>query len=481
MNFSDEPYSVPSGTPHAVGTFIQSSLYAAWDDKRAAQEFSHMKAIGMDYMIMGDCVTFHKETGSPYYEILYPSAIEEAKDYFHPGYSDQVDFILKYCQKYGMKCFLGIGNQVDKNLWYFYNAGQREAHLKFCDFSCKVAADLYRLYKNRYPETFCGFYYVPEMWNNKAYDNEDTRSEIAAFVCEGFNKILDTLNSLDPNMPLLFSPYAAVRSWNGGIDGTMKFYTEFFSKTNFRGIDVFCPQDSVGAGGQYMELLDEWTKGYKDAISASGSKIHFWSNCEDFITPQDTVDAEWMTADVKRFIQQMSIVGSYVEKIVTFAYPHYYSPREALPGFDQAYVQYLKTGETDKTAPTAPHKVSATKKGDSVTLKWTLAADEYGIAKYNIYKLNPDTSTFELCGRNVAKRGNGGVAPKRRFTDKTNPSAFYAIEAMDCAGNYSKKLIVKADGGSLVNLRTKGGESGIFAIVDDLAAYAKQLNVKRQK
>lgn len=468
--------SIPENRPHFIGTFIQPWLYASWSDERADQEFTNMKDIGIEYIIMGDTVT----KNSSQYDVTYPTTVEAAKKYFKG--SDMVDMILRYCKKYGMKCYLGMGNDTD---WSFIYAGHRDAFMNFCRFSASVATDLYTQYKTKYPDTFYGFYFTPELCNCSSFNNDADRSDCVSFLSDGFNLILDTINKLDPAMPLLYSPYVNVVAGNATFENTMAFYTEFYKKTNFREIDILCPQDSIGAGGQKLDQLDKWTKGYKDALAASGKKTKLWSNCEDFVQPKNVKD-DWTSADVKRFIQQMQITSKYCEAIVTFAYPHYWSPINTDSGFNRAYIQYLKTGETDNVAPTTPLKVRFDKEtvnNTFATIRWTPATDDYDIARYNLYQYDSSSVKFKEIGSNVILRRDGGdevPALSTEFEVKyINQTAIFALEAMDCAGNLSQKVVFEVDlskDNNGVDLSADGGASGITAVVDDLDHYAQDIH-----
>lgn len=476
---SADTVTIPSGRPHFIGTFVQPWLYASWNDERANQEFTHMKEIGIQYIIMGDPISRSQieSTGKYKYSVTYPTTIDDAKKYYHGN--DMVDMILKYGKKYGIKIYLGIGNDED---WSFYNPGHHDDYINFCNFSSEVAKDLYNQYKNKYPDTFYGFYYVPELWNNKGYDQDSTRNDCVSFISEGFNNIIDTLNKLDPKMPLLYSPFENING-NASLENTMKFYTEFYKKTNFRDIDILCPQDSIGAGGNDLEHLEAWTKGYKDAITNSGKHCKFWSNCEDFVQPKNTSD-DWTSATAKRFIQQLQITGKYAENIVTFAYPHYWSPYNTISGFDRAYIKYLETGETDNVAPTAPSKIKYTVSDKkNVTLEWKPATDEYDIAQYIIYRYSPYTNKFIKLGQNVILRREGGASVPELNTsyddeDTYNINNIYAIEAIDCAGNVSSKIVVKVDlkkTDNGVDLSSETGSTGIDITTNDLDKCAADI------
>lgn len=468
---------IPANRPHITGTFIQAWLYSGWSDQRLDEEFANMKDIGIQYIIMGDTLNATKTTSGDYHVTYtsYPSTVLDGANVYSG--KDLLDELLYYCQKYGMKCYLGMGNDTD---WSFIYAGHRDQFIKFAQLSCAVATDIYNQYKAKYPDSFYGFYFTPELCNCASFNKEADRNDCVSFLSDGFNMILDTINKLDPTMPLFYSPYANTASYNATLQNTQTFYTEFYKKTNFRSIDILAPQDSVGAGGVALDLLDSWTKMYKDAVTASGKDVHLWSNCEDFVQPRIDGD-NWTSADVKRFVKQMQITSQYCEQIVTFAYPHYWSPYNTDPGFNKAYVEYLKTGEIDDVAPTTPTKVAYSKYISGATIKWTPATDDYDIARYNLYKYDSSSKKFVYVGGSVVLRQDGGsVVPKlatQCFVDNLSGSTIFALEAMDCVGNYSQKVIFQVDLSKTcdVDLTKSDGATGITTVVDDLDQYAQQL------
>lgn len=472
---SADTVSIPANRPHFIGTFVQPWLYASWSAERANQEFTHMKEIGIEYIIMGDTLTKTKSGTKFSYDVTYPTTIAEATSGY--GGFDMVGMLLSYCKKYDIKCYLGMGNQTP---WDFMDS--RTGVLDFGNFAASVATDLYNQYKSIYPDTFYGFYFTPELANFSGYNATTSRDAYVANFSDCFNTVLDTINKLDPNMPMLYSPYVNVVSSNATFENTMQFYTDLYKKTNFREIDILCPQDSIGAGGQKLDTLEKWTKGYKDAIALSGKTSKLWANCEDFVQPTSTVAEDWTSCDTKRFIQQLAIADKYCESIVTFAYPHYWSPYNVVSGFDRSYIDYLTTGTVENTPPVEPTKVRYDVTGTkTATLEWTPATDAYDIARYNVYKYNPLTYKFQKIGSSVAKQRNGQFqVPKISTTfDATNLSTkpvIIAIETMDCTGNFSKNIIVNLDltkTNNGVNLSEVGGISGITTTVDDLVAYAQ--------
>jgi len=84
----------------------------------------------------------------------------------------------------------------------------------------------------------------------------------------------------------------------------------------------------------------------------------------------------------------------------------------------------------DTTPPSAPSGLAATASGSSVSLTWTAATDNVGVAVYNVYR--GTTSGFAPSGTNQIGQPSG-----TSFTDTNlaQGNYFYKVTAQDAAGN----------------------------------------------
>ncbi len=343
------------------GTFIQSWLYSSWNDERWEEEISYMKEVGMDEIIMADVAS--KSSRESTWQCSYPSSLPNTT-----RITDETRKILLQSQKYNMKLFLGLGSD---NRWWNWNLCNDNDYQDFSEamsMACSIARELYSLYKNEFGETFSGFYSVYEIWNHIEWNNPKGRSLYADRMAEQFNRLIDTLNAIDPSMPLLFSPFSTQADWCADIENTKAFYEEFFQKCHFREIDGMLPMDNIGGGGQTLETVEPWSAMYAKVIENNNGKPKCFANIESFVQPADSLlyDTEktplyginyWGSAPLGRFIKQLNLAEKYAEKIYTFAYPHYQSPNNNLPGIHESLIEYLNNKEIDSTHPTLPSAI----------------------------------------------------------------------------------------------------------------------------
>ena len=412
------------------GTFIQSWLCNPWDDERWGKELKNLKDLGMDIIVLGD--TAVKSTAGAW-TTYYPSKLEGLKE----GYlgSDTVENALRNCKKYGFKVFVGMS--LDENWWdkFVYDKEWLTSAMNTCN---DIANELYANYHEMYKDTFYGWYWNPEIWNADIFKaTSAVRDKFIDVLSDGMNISLDYLSKLSPDMPFMFSPFANTDL--GSADDNYQFWRDLIKKTNFRKGDILCPMDSVGAGGTKVQYLDKWLEAYSKAVAETG-KIKFWANCEDF---DYTVQGDVCTADMGRFSKQMEIAAKYCEKTITFAYSHYYSPYNTVPGYDAAYRYYIKNGKLESEAPTAPANFTVELQNNAAILEWNESSDNIGICGYNIYR---EGKLIENIRAGLSD--NVPTAPVIDTTTsdweaksilETVGQITYDVTAVECSGNESEK------------------------------------------
>jgi len=156
------------------------------------------------------------------------------------------------------------------------------------------------------------------------------------------NGFIRAINQVDDTMPLMFSPFfhkgdtdpKAVAAW----------WDSIFTKVNFRKGDIFCPQDSVGAGGATIDTFANFFKELKPVVDQYPN-LSLWSNPENF------KQSNWSSAPITRYVYQIQAVSDYVEGYISFAYSHYYAPTLGATAEKQklhdSYLKYRKTGQID--------------------------------------------------------------------------------------------------------------------------------------
>lgn len=407
------------------GTFIQAWLYARWTEDNYIgpkdawdKEVSYWKSLGITQVIDGDIA--YKNSGESTWHACYESKLDSVT----VDCRDK-DIIMEMAHKYGFKVYLGMG--VD-NDWWSWDLTRDEDFKKFKNVMMKAGAfahEIYTIYNTKYPENFGGFYSVYEVWNHNKFNYGDsTRNLYAARLAEGFNIVIDSLNKIDATKPLLFSQFATAspdardikdgepRGF-GTLENTEKFWTRFFELAHFRSQDKTLPMDNVGGGGQKIDSVEPWTAAYANAIKNSKSKINYYANIEDFEQPDGhfLYDTERTplygksyngAAPIGRYARQIAVAERHTKGIFTFAFSHYHSPVNNIPGYYDVLLNYLKTQKGDEVPPTLPNKVTiidtiaknialSNRRGQDVFDKvfkfyWEGASDDHGIYQVKIKK-----------------------------------------------------------------------------------------------
>jgi hypothetical protein len=389
--------------PLAEGTFIQKELVRTWDDAKWQSEFQYLREAGMKYIVLAP--TAYSSPGAPT-ETIYPS------DHFamEAGYPDLVDNILRNAQKAGFKVFLGLNFDSD---WWRKSARDPEWLYSKMQEGNIVADELYNKYHNKYEDTFYGWYWVWEV-DNLNYPREEDQEVLA----QAININLHHVKELNKEMPFMLCPFmnAAV----GTPEQYKQMWVNIFKKTDFAKGDIFCPQDSVGAGGLNMENFVEWFKALREAVDTEKG-LEFWSDAETF----DHHD--WSSAPIKRFVAQLQGVQPYVDHIITFAYSHYYSPNVGKEAYHKTYVDYVKTGKVEDIPPSVPGDLRVTdSSANSVRVQWAPATDNMGVVGYRLYRNDTLLSA--------------SLIPATFFVDRSvqpETDYVYRVSAVDAAGNES--------------------------------------------
>jgi hypothetical protein len=127
-------------------------------------------------------------------------------------------------------------------------------------------------------------------------------------------------------------------------------------------------------------LLDDFYREIKEAVDTVEG-FRFWANNEDF------TQADWTTAPLNRFVEQMNISSKYVEAHVTFAYSHYQNPDMGKVGQHQAYKTYYETGKIPASTMTKPEiTIDSSADGSSVHISGKIANDDGTVAGIRIFK-----------------------------------------------------------------------------------------------
>lgn len=394
------------------GTFMQSWLIYDWTEEDWKNEIIYMKEAGIEYLILQDIASFYSDGTSV---VNYPSRLKCFSESERP-----VDFIgqaFKYCKGSGIKIFIGL---ADYEEWWSA-AGMTSEYNKMCNIMAEMEKEIYATYYAGNEEMFYGWYFTPEI------DNVPTMQLSILNIAKGFNTVIDTADELNPDLPMLMSPYFTEYYTIPSVLETLPMWQVFMQTAHLRDGDIFCPQDAVGAGWVSEENLEKVWQMYSSAVSFCKNDVKLWANVENFISareyvpfnPPATLEKEDSTAPLSRLIRQMKIASRYCDNIITFSYNHYGSPNTVNSVYHYTYLDYLKNGILECVAPCKAENLTVI---DGV-ISWNESWDNIGIAYYIVYKNGEAVERIES-GKEL------------KYTPDGNGT--YGIVCVDGAGNFSE-------------------------------------------
>jgi hypothetical protein len=407
-----------------IGTFISDWLVKNWSDETWRKELTAMQEIGIEYLILAPTVLFNKDGK---WLVNYPTQIEGAKDSYDG--IDLVENILRNAKKFNIKVLFGL-NMDDKwwENWWDVNVttANREWLYKQMKLGNIVADELYSKYHSRYPDIFIGWYWVWEMWNFSIMTLDSIgRNQNIQTLTNCLNITLDHLTKLDKSMPVLFSPFANLAL--NTIEDVYHMWKDIFASTKFRNGDIFCPQDSVGAGGTKLSQLRECFMAFKKAVDTKPG-LKLWANNENF------EQSDWSSATLDRFIQQIKITSEFAEHNITFAYNNYYSPLNTDKGFHETFKYYVNNGKLPIKLPQIPLNVTQSIDNDKSVIRWTECESVAGYLIYKNSKLIGSVKCNKDDGKGYIEKMNCIINDADFCNDS---SAEYAVCSFDFAGNLS--------------------------------------------
>ncbi|HHU27289.1 MAG TPA: DUF4434 domain-containing protein [Bacteroidales bacterium] len=355
---SDKNHLIPEGT------FIQAHLVYNWNDEQWQKELKALKEVGMKYIVFGPVL----HTGMDGQMIsLYQTPFTGNQN---DRYSDLVEQCLKNAQKANFKVFLGLN--FHERWWS--GDGDEAWLLDQMNIGNTVADELINKYKDRYGDSMYGWYWVWEVANIP----ELLQQKYKDALVNALNINLTHLHKVTPNMPFMLCPFMNYRI--GDAHKYAESWEYIFERTHFQAGDIFAPQDCVGAGGLELRMIPEWFEALGKAVKKK-TGLQFWSDAETF------EQKYWASAPLNRFVEQLNLTAPYVEKVITFAYSHYYSPNVVNKKFHEAYLYYVKNGKLPDTPQPPPvSEVSGKRTSNILNLTWKAPGDISNVVGFYIYK-----------------------------------------------------------------------------------------------
>ena len=374
----NQPIVRPTDYPTLCGNFMQPGTFKGYSVDKLKSHLQTMYDVGIDILILQWSFENTSEgVTSVYYDASFESA-DKASLYNDSG-KNLLGNILKAAEEVGVKVFVGLNNNDE---WWQKGVNDKAWLTAQTEIGVEGAKQIYDTYKELYPNAFYGWYFVFEFYNMNA---TQAMLENAAYLLNGFR---DELTKLDDSMPMMLSPF--ISSSGPDAEKTGEMWKNVFAMTNFLEGDIFCCQDSVGAGHITIDQLDGYYKAIKAAVDTKKG-LRFWANNEDFN------QAVWGTAPLDRFVKQMEISHPYVEAHITFAYSHYQHPDMGKMGYHQAYKTYYETGKLPETTLTAPEvSYELDEAGGAVTVSGTLQNPDKTLQGFRIFKNGEEVQTIDL-------------------------------------------------------------------------------------
>ena len=413
----DETSGTESGVkdyPVLNGSFMQPSYFAGYSEERLVKHLEYMREVGIDKLILQwSFTTENGKVQTAYFNSSFAqndrAAVLSVSD------SQFLDKLLSAAEKTGFKVFVGLNDNAE---WWQKGVNDISWIKRQAELGIEGAKQIYAEYKPKYKNALYGWYFVFEFYNMYA-----TSSQIEN-AAELLNLYRNGLYSISPEMPMMLSPFLSSAGANAAL--TQQLWTEVFNLADFKEGDIFCCQDSVGAGHITIDKLDGYFKAIKAAVDTEKG-LKFWANNEDF------TQSDWSTAPLTRFVEQMNISDKYVEEHITFAYCHYQNPDTGKTGYHNAYKSYYENGVIAESQLVTP-SVEYTASDDGNTVKIKCTAND---------------KSHTLCGISVTRNGEvikyydysldyGKEDYSFDFTDYNSSDsneAKYSVFAMDYSGN----------------------------------------------
>lgn len=416
-------------TPEISGTFLQSWMSSTWDDERWAAEIECMQRDGIEYLVLQDIANMDADGN---WTVYYDSTIPAFDGATFGG--DVVEAALEACKGTDIKVFVGL--TMFDSFWLLGNfTGEYKA---VCAITADMLEDIYNSYYSANTDNFYGWYFTLEI------NNQINCGPLMNKMVKGFNAVLNRATEVNPDLPMMISPYTAHYLDLGDV-ATYSQWLTFFEKTAFRDGDIVAPQDAIGADWiEEDDLVRIWEM-YSKVAEKADADIRLWANCENFdiatgpsflggtILRPETENIESVTATLDRFVMQLDVASRYCENIISFSYSHYYSPNLVKDMYIETYRDYVANGYVLETEnPTAPANATIVSDENGVTVSWDASEDNFGIAYYRICKNGEFLTRIE----------NYKWDYSLTVTDPAGASGdTYTIIAVDAAGNQAQSDI----------------------------------------
>ncbi|MGC8718244.1 MAG: DUF4434 domain-containing protein [bacterium] len=287
-----------------TGTFIQlfkNINYPRppidWNAKDWLEEIRYMKEVKIDTLI----IQYAIYDNDAYYPSKYGKMITR---------TDQIENILSACQKEKLSVYLGL--TLDSKWWKGVSEIKFLNQLK--ERSIAVAKELLSKY-GRY-KCIKGWY-LPFEIEDRAWINPEREDVLTKFLKD----TVKGLKNLTPKFPIIISPYFL------GIIPPKELAPRWAKLFKLAGIDMVAIQD--GSGRMNYKISNEKTHEYFRAFKEELRKdnIELWVDMEIYHQTKDWPNWDAEPTSIESIKERLEVEGPLVEKIVSFEFTHYMSPR----------------------------------------------------------------------------------------------------------------------------------------------------------
>lgn len=301
------------GSKIFCSSFIQPWFIEDWNYARWIDELVMLKDVGINEIIIQNTV----DTKSKY--AIYPTKIE--------GYScsetDVIHTALSAAECVGTKVRLGLG---ENSGWWTGNTFRNSWLKAEAEINKAIACEINSWYGSH---PLFGGWYIPYEFSQTTAVAKKQKSHLNNFykeISSFIKKITVKDIMIAPFYNGKYSFLCSLSNWEGML-------TDVLNET---GIDILALQDSIGAGFNTMEKLDELFFYTKKAAVCLGIKLY--ADTETFTA----VKSGFVPAEQSRIEQQIFIECKYVEKFTAFSISHYQNKNVSsqIDNYNKYYVYY---------------------------------------------------------------------------------------------------------------------------------------------
>ncbi|MFZ5517645.1 MAG: DUF4434 domain-containing protein [Candidatus Zhuqueibacterota bacterium] len=291
--------------PKITGTFLDEITHDIpsnnWGREEWLREFDVMKSIGMDTVII--IRAGYRNS------VIFSSKVIDG---FLVNEEDLARLFFEAADQRKMKLFFGI---YDSGRYWMENDWKKEA-----DINLKFIDEVWDRYGRH--ESFYGWYLTHEV-----SQGENSYIQLVTTIA-------DYCKRITPGKSTLISPYYHGAKHNAAsaisVAQHEKIWREIFREINGY-IDICAFQD----GHVHFHELETWMQVTRHLADEFGMTM--WSNCESF---DRDMPIRFLPIDWRKMKAKLVATCPYVEKIITFEFPHFMSPNSLWPSAGNLFRRY---------------------------------------------------------------------------------------------------------------------------------------------